>query len=217
MSELVIGLMNHLSCCCVLGRRRIQALAFMGLCRGAPWPPTWPWALSWCRVIPGAEYLWVCPWSFLLQFFPRWPYPNPSSSTRNQKVISFSSIPRKESFLRMKLCLQIFARGIVAAHIIFSLWNRKLREAHSLLLFAALPEASLEAASWLDPGTTVSHNISVFQNYRTEVLRMWALCSYPKSPCVIFTSVFPPSDTCCGNWEQICSPDWGFPEEPVGI
>ena len=100
---------------------------------------------------------------------------------------SLSSIPRKESFLRMKLCLQIFARGIVAAHIIFfSLWNRKVREAHSLLLFAALPEASLEAASWLDPGTTVSHNISVFQKHRTEVLCVWALCSYPKSPCVIY-------------------------------
>lgn len=85
---------------------------------------------------------------------------------------SFSSIPRKESFLRMKLCLQIFAQGIVATHIIFSLWNIKLREAHSLLLFAVLPKASLEAASWLDSGTTMNHNISVFQKYCTEVLCM---------------------------------------------
>lgn len=109
---------------------------------------------------------------FSAAVFPSLTLSQPKQLYQDQKVISFSSIPGKESFLRMKLCLQIFARGIVAAHIIFSLWNRKLREAHSLLLFAALPEASLEAASWLDPGTTVSHNISVFQNYRTEVLRM---------------------------------------------
>lgn len=37
-----------------------------------------------------------------------------------------------------------------------SLWNTKSRESHSLLLSSALPNASFEAAIWLDTGRTMS-------------------------------------------------------------
>ena len=194
MSEFVIGLMNHISCCCVLGKKPIQVLAFMGLCWGAPWPSTWPWALCWCWGTPGAEISVRLSRVFSAAVFPSLTLSQPKQlyqELESKLPFSFSSIPRKESFLRMKLCLQIFAQGIVATHIIFSLWNIKLREAHSLLLFAVLPKASLEAASWLDTGTTMNHNILVFQKYCTEVLCMWALCSYPNSPCVIFHKCLP--------------------------
>ena len=203
MSGLVIGLTNHLSCCCVLGRRPIQASAFMGLCRGAPWPPTWPWALSWCRVIPGAEYLWVCPWSFLLRFFPRWPYPNPSSSTRNQKVSSLSLfLPSQgKNPFRGWNSASKFLPEVSWLHTSSSSHSGIGKSGRLTLCCCLLRCQKLplrQPAGWI----LGQQWATTYPYFRNTALKCCAcgLSVHIQSPLVSFTSVFPPSDTCCGNW-----------------
>lgn len=142
-------------------------------------------------------------WSFLLRFFLRWPYPNPSSSTRNQKVSSLSL------FLPSQGKNPFWGWNSASKFLPEVSWLHTSSSSHSgigksgrltlcccLLRCQKLPLR--QPAGWI----LGQQWATTYPYFRNTALKCCAcgLSVHIQSPLVSFTSVFPPSDTCCGNW-----------------